>query len=751
MVNCQRLCVDLLYRYYILSYYRPISLTNYDYKIIAFILAARLQNVIGKIVNIDQTGYIKGRYIGCSARMIQDIFEYCENYNTPGAIICLDFQKAFDSLDWNFMFSVLEKYNFGQNFIKWIKILYNKPTFVLKNNGWMSEEQQMNRGVRQGCPISALLFILAAEMLGNNIRNDTKVDGLYFNGNEHKLSQYADDTSIIVRNKCSVKYALDNVQEFCDVSGTKLNLNKCEGIWLGSLKDSEVKLYEIPFTKDPVKCLGIYIGHNSKACFEKNWENNITKFENTLNSWKQRKLTLFGKVLIIKNLALSKLTYRFSLLSVPEIVIKRVKKLCFSFIWNKRESVKRNVLYNDITQGGINMIDIDSHIYAIKAAWVSRLIKTPSFFDILSDCIKKEIGLNLQQLLKTNFKSTNTCSVFKNVNLFYNEVFISFNKCKSVKSFDKMNSYDYLTQIIWCNDLFKIKDKCICFKNWIDSGFIYIKDLFTVNGTWISGEEVKQRLNISNNWMVEYLQVKKALGKSLKKFDTHKGQYINIKDRCALYHGNQLSTIENKKTMFFYDILRAKLFVKPYIEVYWEKIIERNVNPCHSYCWPNIYKRKVLDIKYNNLVEFNFKVLHNILPCGKLVSKWDTNTSMYCLYCQEVESIQHLLFECRRVLNIWDIISTALNVNIKLKQVIIGYHGDSRIGYVRNVIITIIAHSIFRQWILCKQNVPNKFNYTNLLKACLDCLRYYATIFKQTENIETCKMYDNLLSKLEVT
>ena len=107
-----------------LSDYRPISLTNTDYKILAFILSLRLQKVLYKIINTDQTGYIKKRYIGTNIRLIDDIIDYTEKFNKPGVLLFLDFRKAFDSLEWDFLHKVLEKFGFGESFRKWVNIIY---------------------------------------------------------------------------------------------------------------------------------------------------------------------------------------------------------------------------------------------------------------------------------------------------------------------------------------------------------------------------------------------------------------------------------------------------------------------------------------------------------------------------------------------------------------------------------------------------------------------------------------------------
>jgi hypothetical protein len=117
-----------------LNNYRPLSLTNCDYKILATVFAERLQPIMTTLIHPDQVAYIKDRYIGCNIRNLIDLYEYVEKLNIPGALISIDFQKAFDSVEHNFLFAVLQKYNFGNSFSEWIKIFYNNPAFRAKNN-----------------------------------------------------------------------------------------------------------------------------------------------------------------------------------------------------------------------------------------------------------------------------------------------------------------------------------------------------------------------------------------------------------------------------------------------------------------------------------------------------------------------------------------------------------------------------------------------------------------------------------------
>lgn len=149
------------------------------------------------IINENQTEYIKGRFIGNNSRLILDILEYCENNNKDGILLFADFQKAFDSVEWNFLFKTLQKFNFGPNFINWIQILYKNPSFHVKNNGWLSRKCRMKRGIRQGCPVSALLFLFVMEILNLKINNCRDIKGFKINSLEKEIKciQHSDDST----------------------------------------------------------------------------------------------------------------------------------------------------------------------------------------------------------------------------------------------------------------------------------------------------------------------------------------------------------------------------------------------------------------------------------------------------------------------------------------------------------------------------------------------------------------------------
>lgn len=183
---------------------------------------------MNKLINKNQTaGYIKGRFIGENARLVLDIYDLCEENNEEGILLFTDFKKAFDSVEWDFLFKTLKKFNFGNNFLKWIKVLYTKPYVHVKNNNWLSRRCKMSRGIRQGCPVSALLFIFVIEILVLKINASESIQGLNLGQtNKLKCVQHADDCTFPLKNVESLKDAIKIIENFGRMSGTKLNIEK---------------------------------------------------------------------------------------------------------------------------------------------------------------------------------------------------------------------------------------------------------------------------------------------------------------------------------------------------------------------------------------------------------------------------------------------------------------------------------------------------------------------------------------------
>ena len=152
-------------------------------------------------------------------------------------------------------------------------------------------------------------------------------------------------------------------------------VSKTECLLLGPLKGQFEKLHDIKVVKHAIKCLGIYIGHNKEECYVNNWMKIYHQIEKLFESWKRRKLTIFGKCCIINSLAISKLIYKASILPIPsEEYIKKITRLICNFVWEKTERIKRNTIIGRIEEGGIGLVDIETKLKALKAAWVSIIM-----------------------------------------------------------------------------------------------------------------------------------------------------------------------------------------------------------------------------------------------------------------------------------------------------------------------------------------------------------------------------------------
>ena len=367
-----------------LKNWRPISLLNVIYKLASSVIASRLKKVLHKLVHDDQKGFISGRFIGENIRIIYDILFETKQQEIPGLLLSVDFQQAFDSVSWKFIAKTLDYFNFGPSFKKWIKIFQNGSESCILQNGHMSDYFCLQRGCRQGDPISPYIFILCAEILSHMIRKDTNIRGIVIKNKEFKLSQYADDTQIFLDGEeISLRKTLQNLHLFYRMSGLKINVDKTRAIWIGSMAKSNKKLckeFKLDWDQGPIKILGVTFTPEIYNLWDHNSKDLLKKVESTLLNWSKRKITLLGKITVIKSIAISKFVHLFlALPNPPENLVKTLNKLCFNFIWNGGpDKIKRKFIVKDISKGGLRMLQIDSFIVALKITWLRREIVQPN-------------------------------------------------------------------------------------------------------------------------------------------------------------------------------------------------------------------------------------------------------------------------------------------------------------------------------------------------------------------------------------
>ena len=230
-------------------------------------MARRLQGVIKKIVHENQSGFIKGRNITTHIRFLDDLIKYADNKQLGGIVVSLelDYKKAFDSIDIECIVAALKKFNFGAQFIQFISTILSKTESAVKNGGWLSEWFQIDRGVRQGCCVSPLLFVLVVELLVKKIRHNEEIKGI-LKDSAIKESTICGRHDSAALHESDLKEALVEIDTFSKISGLKLNKKKYLGMWVGSHKNKQYGCEEISWIKKDknIKILGVFFSTKQK-------------------------------------------------------------------------------------------------------------------------------------------------------------------------------------------------------------------------------------------------------------------------------------------------------------------------------------------------------------------------------------------------------------------------------------------------------------------------------------------------------
>ncbi len=339
--------------------WRPITLLTVDYKFLALVYANRLKTNLDSIISETQSVFLKGRRISNNIRLVLDLL----------LILCtqivlfffLDFYKAFDTIEHQFLLKSLKLFGFGDAFVDTIAIFYNgiNSSVVIHFN--TSNRFDILCGVRQGCPISPFLFLLVTELLSLSIVQNQELEGISVLGREMKISQLVDDTTLFLKDESQVSKALDLIYNCSCASGLKLNVSKCEIMPVHDLNNDSIE--NIPI-KSTVKYLGIYITKNLLARQHLSFSSRIVKSKNILNSWLQRDLSLYGRVILSKAEGLSHFVYPSLSLFVENKVAKEMNNIFLKFVWkNKAHKLKKEVLSNSRADGGIDLLDFSDNKY----------------------------------------------------------------------------------------------------------------------------------------------------------------------------------------------------------------------------------------------------------------------------------------------------------------------------------------------------------------------------------------------------
>ena len=718
----------------LLSNWRPISLLNVDYKIATKSIANRIKQVLQKIISSSQTGFIKGRYIGENIRLICEILEHVEQNDLPSLMFFSDFEKAFDSIDHDFMYRTLRHFNFGNDLLRWTKLFYTDVQSCILNNGHMTEFFNIGRGVRQGCPLSPYLFIICIELLSLSICNNTDIKGININNNEVKNTLFADDATFIIDgSKKSFETLISTLDNFSCISGLRLNTAKCNVLRTGSLKNTEI-LYmnkrKFTWSSQKAKALGITFNTNNECFIKDNIDKKIEEFNNVLKQWQHRKLSLLGKITVIKSIALPKLIYPLTILQIPSAdKIKQITSSMFKFIWNsKPEKIKRKHITQSYQKGGLKMIDIELFINSIKCSWIKRLFDDSNNGQWKTFYLDKINRYGGKLLFESNLNKGLITHMFPN-NSFLREILIAWDK---ITHTHKEDIKVVGKQIIWNNRDIQINNQTLLYKHWLNKGIKHIEHIYDYRTKeFYTFTKIIELYNVSRNDYLKYNQLITAIPKEWKvRLKTE--DIITNQDQTLL--SKLLKCVQVNKLLYNFQLKKQEI---PEFTQHNKWKLDLNKNEIN---WKQIYNNTFIQTIDSNLRNFQYKFLMRIIPTNDVLLKYKIKSSNLCDFCNmNVETNKHLFWECIHAQHFWVEIANLFrtyNIELRINYEIISFglieHIQLPHTKAKNFIILCAKYFIFLN--KCRNTIPSIVNFKSYLFKQIDVEKQIA---QEHEKIES--------------
>jgi exonuclease III len=222
--------------------YRPITLLNGDYRVLAKILSHRFKAVQGRLVEPEQTGFLPGRLIGENL-ILNQLLPLAVGPSSRAVAVHLDFYKAYDTVIRDFLYSIMTVMGLGGGFLTWVKLLLTNTAAAALVNGYLSPQAQYTAGVRQGCPLSPQLYLLVAQAMLSYLK--AKGFGVGACGRTFTACQYADDAQVFLASLASLRPFLDAMDVFKGASGQGINMDKTLVLPIG--RQARVELWQQHF------------------------------------------------------------------------------------------------------------------------------------------------------------------------------------------------------------------------------------------------------------------------------------------------------------------------------------------------------------------------------------------------------------------------------------------------------------------------------------------------------------------------
>ena len=663
-----------------LKNWRPISLLNVDYKIISKVLTKRLRKLMPSLINEEQTCGVQGRNIQDNLMVLRDITDYVNINNKKAAILSIDQEKAFDRIEWRYMHAIMNKMGIPYGLRLWIKILYSNPMVTINCNNFLTEPFSATRGIRQGCSLSPLLYSICVEGLANLIRSNNNIKGIELPGQQvnFKVVQHADDTSIFITDNKDFNYLKKVFYTYSEGSGSKINIQKTQGLWLGAWKNRNDNPGNFKWTNKQIKILGIYFGNEVNP--EDNWTERVNRMKNVLNRWKERSLTMKGKAIVVNSFIGGSLAYFGSVLHCPNSLIQKMNDTIMKFYWSdKPDKIKRDTIRGPSNLGGTGLINIAYKLDALKLTWLQKYTKTQRKWKYLFDywISKANNDKNFNWYVFSNTQLTGS-----KMPIFYRDLINAFRNTDG-RLEPIISCYNEAYEIpLWNNTVITGSNKILDYKLLKSYGILTLKHVMT-NGNFFTTSELAIQCNIKPiNAGKLIAGLKRHINDDIIR-ETREGPANHVSNWLIFELQDQdIVSVSDISAKQIYQSKIKKAFIPPAAEEKWPIKLSICKN---SLDWNEIWKKannKSIDYDDKDLW---FRLRHRILPTKDFLFKCHMDNDNKCGLCkQEVETFEHLFIYCNRTWPSWNFVENIMRKYLGNKHF---YLNDSNriLGYGNNI------------------------------------------------------------------
>ena len=623
-----------------LKNWRPLTLLNLDYKILAKMMAARMKQVLPDIIGTQQTGFMENRQISENIVKTIDVIAYANRKKKRQLIVSIDFEKCFDRVAYCAILGSLKYFNFGDNYVRWINLFFTEFCTCTQNNGYMSEYIVKGRSINQGCPVSPYAYLLCGEVLAHCLKRNVK--GITIGEIRLLLSQFADDTIVYIDYDLSeLNAVIDTLMYIERHAGLKISYDKTIVYRIGSARNSAPKLYtkkELTWSDGDINLLGVKIA-NSDSQSVQCYDECIKKAEAICYLWRLRPLTLMGKVLVFNTLIGSLFVYKMMVMPQPtRLQIKKLNKLARKFLWkNKKPKIALKVLQNPKNKGGLKLVDFEIKWKALKLSWVPKILKTQELSYIYQWLIP---GVG-EWIWRANLKREHVYNIIQ-YDTHWREVFATWCELSYNNFFD---GCEVREQPLWLNSNIIAENKpLLCIKA-INAGLTCFGDVLDFDCKPLTYAQIVIHFGPCIGWL-HYMQLLKAIPSSWWVLVTNdRGENVEwrIEEMVDLkYSSRKLYNHLNDRMSN--DVIRNRY------HAYYKKIHEGIGFEEYCRLFEDLYKIT----KVTALRNFQYKLLMMTVYTNSTLAKWQIKESDSCEFCSDPQTLKHLFWECNFVQTLYE-------------------------------------------------------------------------------------------------